>query len=106
MELWRRRSTIGLVLHIWVVRHTGMVILRWYGVLRLVVGVGVHVVVVHWRSRLVMLLLLMLLMLLMLLLIVLVIWPSSIHIVLHALPCRQRTPVHHAGLGVRIQFDV
>jgi hypothetical protein len=105
LELRRRGPPIGLVLNVRVVRHAAMMILRWDGVLRLVVCVWVHVVVIHGRRRLVMLLL-MLLLLVRLVLMLLIVRASPVHIMLHTLPCRQRTSVHHAGLGGRVQFDV
>ena len=48
-------------------------------------GVGLHVGVVHLRWILLMLML--------------IVGPPPAHIRRHALPCRQMTTVHHAGLG-------
>lgn len=49
------------------------------------VVVGVHVAIVDRRHWLILLM---------------IIWPSPTHILLHAMPCRQMTSVHHAGVDV------
>lgn len=59
--------------------------------LRIVVCVVVSII--HWSSWLILLLLR------------LIVWASPIHIMLHALPCRQMTTVHHAGVGGYFQTD-
>jgi hypothetical protein len=61
------------------------VILRRHRLREVVRGVGLHVGVVHLRWILLMLML--------------IVGPPSTHIRRHALPRRQMTTVHHAGLG-------
>ena len=60
-------------------------------------AIWLHVVRIHLRRVLLMLLLVLML----LVLLVVIMRPPPAHIRWHALPCRQMTAVHHAGLGGR-----
>jgi len=97
LHSWWRRSHIGWR-SVWIVlmwKRSIVVLLR-HRSLGVVVGtIGLHVVLIHLRRILLMLLMLVLMLL------VLVMRSPPAHIRWHALPCRQMTAVHHAGLGGR-----
>lgn len=102
---WGRRAhvwrlSVGIVLY----RHRRIMVLRRHWLLVVVVAVRLHVVVVHLRR--VWLLVLLVLRVVWLMLILIMRSPPA-NIRWHALPCRQMTAVHHAGLGGRCvsEFD-
>ena len=76
------RSNIGWILRV-LVRHSSIVILGSHllWIIRRIVRIHVRIVHGLW------------------ILLILIIRPSPAHIWRHALPCRQMTTVHHAGLG-------
>ena len=83
------------------VRYTGIVVLRRKLLLRIevrVVGIRIGIVYLRpgaWRIRLIVVVVVVVVV------VVLVIRPPPAHIWRHALPCRQMTAVHHAGVGGR-----
>lgn len=83
--IWQRwRAAIHLIWVILLRRHTTVIVVRWWGSLLRVVRLVIVASIVHDWGRL---------------LVVLLVIVLATSVMVHTLPCRQMTTVHHAGVG-------